>query len=91
MSVNPLYKLPAFLKIGLFLCGLALFRAIVRAFDALARQEPMSNLLTWLDLRFYLFVWLVLTVIFYLAWAVLRLAEPKNSPRPPRAESNDER
>lgn len=74
MSVNPLSKLPAFAKIAIFLSVLALAGILLRAFDALGRQQPMSDVFTLADARYYVGIWAIFSVIYYVGWAIWRFA-----------------
>jgi hypothetical protein len=73
MSVNPLYKLPAFAKIAIFLSVLAFAGILLRAFDALGRQQSMAQVFTWADAKYYLGVWAIFSTIYYLGWAIWRV------------------
>lgn len=74
MSVNPLYKLPAFAKIAIFLGVLATAGILLRVFDALGRQQPMSDVFTWADARYYVGIWATFSIIYYVGWAIWRFA-----------------
>ena len=81
MSVNPLSKLPAFAKIAIFLSALAFSGILLRVFDALGRQRPMSDVFAWTDAKYYLGIWVIFSVIYYVGWAIWHIA-PKGRSKP---------
>jgi hypothetical protein len=69
--MKPINKWPVFARLAFFFAVIALFVLVTRVVSG-AVQSREIELFSWADVRYFIAIWAIFTIVYYIGWAIWR-------------------